>query len=102
MKRITGLVPAFALFGLAACHAPFEPMVGGPCTYDTSIVEGTVVYVEESGARLKGENEEVFWVPLEYLGTLPEVGDTLTLQRQLITEGTCTPEIYTVLSETDG
>ncbi|MEZ5952728.1 MAG: hypothetical protein R3C13_00350 [Hyphomonas sp.] len=89
---------AAALATLTACNdiGP-GPIAGGPCSYDTSIVTGTVIEVDEDGALLMGEGGE-FWVPGEYLGALPEVGEALTFQRELIVEGTCTPEIYTVVA----
>lgn len=93
MKR--ALLMALLVTGaVAACDHPIGPhIVGGPCSYETSIVTGTVTEVDEDGALLMGEEGE-FWVQASYLGTLPAVGDTLTLQRERITEGTCTPEIY--------
>ncbi|MEZ5998206.1 MAG: hypothetical protein R3B98_05895 [Hyphomonas sp.] len=83
-----------AVAALAACNRVGPgPIVGGPCSYETSMVTGTVTETDEGGALLTGDEGE-FWVPLEYLVTLPEVGETLTLQRERITQGTCTPEIY--------
>ncbi|MEZ6002010.1 hypothetical protein [Hyphomonas sp.] len=84
-----------AFLGTLSACGPIGPgpITGGPCSYETSIVTGTVTEVDEDGALLTGEEGE-FWVQASYLGTLPEVGDTLTLQRERITEGTCTPEIY--------
>lgn len=97
MRLTTGFALIAALSGLAAC-GPIGPgpITGGPCSYETSVIEGTVTEVDEDGALFMGE-EGAFWVTAEYLGTLPEVGDTLTLQRERITEGTCTPEIYSVV-----
>lgn len=88
------------LLALAACEEtvplPDGPIAGGPCRYETSTVEGTVIEVDEDGALFTGEEGE-FWVTTEYLGTLPGAGETLTLRRERIIEGTCTPEIYSVL-----
>ncbi|WP_339681355.1 hypothetical protein [uncultured Hyphomonas sp.] len=80
---------------LMACE-PTPPIVGGPCSYETSIITATVTEVDEDGALFEGPEGE-FWVPGSYLGTLPTVGDTLTLKRDRITEGTCTPEMYEVV-----
>lgn len=92
-------LPAFALSLLAAsltaCFGP-GPITGGPCAYETSVVEGTAKEVDTDGVLFEGEEGE-FWVPAEYLPDLPAVGETLTLERDRITEGTCTPEIYLVL-----
>lgn len=94
MRFAFRLTLAAPMLTLAACDHPIDPhIVGGPCSYETSIVTGTVTEVDESGALLMGEEGE-FWVQASHLGALPEVGDTLTLQRERITEGTCTPEIY--------
>ncbi|WP_321488986.1 hypothetical protein [uncultured Hyphomonas sp.] len=95
-RTFTGL----ALLGTLSACGPFGPgpITGGPCSYETSVIEGTVTEVDEDGALFMGEEGE-FWVTSEYLGTLPEVGDTLTLQRERITEGTCTPEIYSVVDD---
>ena len=93
---------ALMALGIAAC-SPATPgddrgmIAGGPCSYETSIIEGTVTEVDEDGALFDGAEGE-FWVTAEYLGDLPAVGDTLTLKRERITEGTCTPEIYTVVT----
>ncbi len=93
------LISLVFLSSLAAC-GPIDrgPIAGGPCSYETSVIDGTVTEVDEDGALFMGEEGE-FWVPGSYLGKLPDVGDTLTLQRERITEGTCTPEIYSVVDD---
>ncbi len=81
----------------AACEAPVPgPIVGGPCSYETTIIEAKVKETDEDGVLFEAPEGE-FWVPADYLGTQPEIGETLTLQRERITEGTCTPEIYSVV-----
>lgn len=89
-------VSALAMLTLAACSGP-GPVVGGPCTYETSIIEGTARTVEASGVTFEGAAGE-FFVTAEDLGALPAVGETLTLRRDLILTGTCTPEIYSVIA----
>ena len=97
MKLATCLALAGALLGLAACDPVGPgPIVGGPCSYETSVITGTVIEIDEYNARLTGDEGE-FWVQLADLRTPPAVGETLTLQRERITEGTCTPEIYSVV-----
>ena len=65
------------LLPLMGCEqAP--PIAGGPCSYETSIITATVIEVDEDGALFDGPDGEA-WVPAEYLGSLPEVGETLTL-----------------------
>nr|WP_321358974.1 hypothetical protein [uncultured Hyphomonas sp.] len=90
------------LGGLAAC-GPDDPgpMVGGPCSYDKSVVEGTVIAVDEDGAQFIGEEGE-FWVSDSYLGRIPAIGEKIRFQLERITEGTCTPEIYTVIDGSGG
>ena len=94
---LTALILAGLTLALGACdrHTP-GPIVGGPCSYETSIIEATVIEADEDGAVFMGPEGE-FYVSDEYLRTVPDVGAILTLQRERITEGTCTPEIYTVL-----
>ncbi|MEL6567137.1 MAG: hypothetical protein AAFQ22_01885 [Pseudomonadota bacterium] len=92
-KRIT---TALALLTLAAWGAP-TPMAGGPCAYETSVEEAIAVSVEGDGALFESAGGEVF-VSAGDLPTLPKVGETLTLQVERITEGTCTPEIVTVVA----
>jgi len=92
-----GLLP-----GLAAC-GPDDPgpIVGGPCSYETSIIEGTVTEVDEDGALFMGEEGE-FWVSDEYLGRIPTIGEKIRFQLERITEGTCTPEIYSPIETIKG
>ena len=90
------LAAALSVAGLVACSGP-GPIVGGPCSYETSIIEATVKEVDADRALFTGPDGE-FYVSQEYLREMPAVGDTLTLKRELITEGTCTPEIYSVVA----
>lgn len=94
---------ATAIFALvvAGC-APIGqgPIAGGPCKYETSIVKGTVTEVDEDIVELMGE-EGAFRVEVSDLLKSPAVGDTLTLQHERITEGTCTPDIYSEVSSGD-
>ena len=62
---------------LIACE-PTPPIVGGPCSYETTIISATVTEVDEDGALFDGPEGEL-WVPASYLGTLPEVGATWRL-----------------------
>ena len=102
MRRVPVLAPVIALAtvaGLAACDPGGPgPIVGGPCSYETSIIEATVTGHDEYGTIFDGPEGE-FRVSEEYLGMRPEVGETLTLKRDRITEGTCTPEMYSLATE---
>lgn len=86
---------ALALLTLVACEDP-GPMAGGPCTYETSVIEATAVTVDEDGALFDSAEGEIF-VAAGDLPALSAPGDTLTLQIERILEGTCTPEIVTVV-----
>lgn len=86
---------ALAFFCLSACNRP-GPMTGGPCAYETSVEAATAVSVDADGAVFETASGEVF-VSAGDLPALPAVGETLTLQIERITQGTCTPEIVTVL-----
>ena len=102
-RTLTSLILVGGLLvGLAACNPTGPgPIAGGPCSYETSVIEGTVTEVDEDGALFMGEEGE-FWVSDEYLGKLPAVGDTIRFQRERITEGTCTPEIYSPIETIKG
>lgn len=91
----THLAFTLALLALAACENP-GPMTGGPCTYETDLIEATALEVDADGALFESAEGEV-WVPAEYLPALPAPGETLTLQRQRILTGTCTPQIFSVV-----
>ena len=72
-------------------------MTGGPCTYETSIIEASAVTVDTDGALFDSAEGEIF-VAAGDLPALPAPGETLTLQVERILEGTCTPEIVTVVT----
>lgn len=80
---------------LAACEDP-GMRVGGPCRYEESLVEGIVAHHEGAGFVLQTADGELF-VADGNLYNVPEVGDKVTLRRQLIVSGTCTPEIFSVV-----
>ena len=94
MKRETTLA-TIALLTLVACNPP-GPMTGGPCTYETSVIEAIAVTVDTDGAVFDSAEGE-FWVSAAYLPAQPAPGETLTLQRESILTGTCTPLIFTVI-----
>ena len=56
-RTLTRLILVGGLLGgLAAC-GPDDPgpIAGGPCSYETSVIEGTVTEVDEDGALFMGE-----------------------------------------------
>lgn len=83
------------LIPLAACD-PRGPVVGGPCSYDSTVFDATVKDVDDAGIIFDGPDGE-FYMSLSNVETTPSVGDTYTVKRDLITEGTCTPEIYSIM-----
>ncbi len=93
-KPALSLLP---LLTLAACDIPL-PVTGGPCRYDTSIVSGTVTEVAEW--HIIVENElETFQVDDYNLEREMTVGETVTFERSLITNGTCVPIQYREIAQ---
>ncbi|RAN35931.1 hypothetical protein [Hyphomonas pacifica] len=91
----TSLLALGLLIPLVACD-PRGPVVGGPCSYDSTVFDVTVKAVDDAGITFDGPDGE-FRMSLSELETTPAVGETLTVKRDLITEGTCTPEIYSIM-----
>ena len=88
MRKLLALALSTGL--LAGCELPFPRA----CKYDTSIVSGTVTEVAEW--QIIVENEvETFQVDYYDLGREMTVGETVTFERGLITQGTCVPVYYT-------
>lgn len=85
---------------LAACEAPSPMITGGPCSYETDTITATVTETDEDGVFFEGPDGE-FYISGNDLDPRPEPGDVLTLKRERITEGTCTPEIYSVIDQAD-
>ncbi len=96
MKRFIPLaaLPALILYG---CTTPM-PVTGGPCKYETSIVSGKVFAVHDHYIELVGDDGS-FPVENHDLGRTPELGDIMTFSRQEIVQGTCTPVIYTEVTD---
>jgi len=94
MKRESTLA-TLPLLALAACGDP-TPVAGGPCAYETSVEAATAVAVDADGALFETAGGEVF-VSAGDLPALPAIGETLTLPIARITQGTCTPQIVTVM-----
>ena len=91
----TTLLALGLLIPLAACD-PRGPVVGGPCSYDSTVFEATISKVDDTDIIFDGPDGE-FYMSLSDFETTPSVGDTFTVKRDLITEGTCTPEIYSIM-----
>jgi hypothetical protein len=80
-RTLTRLILVGGLLGgLAACNPVGPgPIAGGPCSYETSVIEGTVTEVDEDGALFMGEEGE-FWVLGRIISAnCRTVGDTLTV-----------------------
>lgn len=71
--------------------------VGGPCSYEEQMIDAHVIVVEDDMVELAGTDSESFYMPVESFPSAPEAGADYTIKAELITEGTCTPEIYTVI-----
>jgi hypothetical protein len=96
--KITRLRIAVALATLqllAACHGyDAGPIVGGPCSYETSEISATVTSIEGTDITLVESGGEEFRLGPEDFKTLPDIGDTVRFEKDSITEGTCTPFMY--------
>lgn len=79
------------MLGLAACQP--VPVDGGPCTYETSDISAEVIALNDNTAEFEGPFG-AFNMRYSELGGTPEIGDTLDFSADIITEGTCTPHIY--------
>ncbi len=87
MRKLLALTLSTGL--LAGCEIPFPRA----CKYDTSIVSGTVAEVAEW--HIMVENEvETFRVDYYDLDRDMTVGESVTFERGLITQGTCVPIYY--------
>lgn len=86
------LAAVFAIAGLAGCENN-GMFTGGPCVYETDIIEATVTESDEDGAYFEGPDGE-FHVPERQIRPVPAVGETLAIQRERITNGSCVPTVY--------
>lgn len=73
------------------------PVVGGPCSYEETMIDAHVITIEDDLVELAGSDSEPFYMPVEDFPSVPEAGADYTIKAELITEGTCTPAIYTVI-----
>lgn len=112
MKLASIILLGAALSLAGACHATPEPppveetaiapaaapvlmpMVGGPCTYDTSSVVATVTEVNETSVQLSEPEARPFNLPSTVFSERPVVGQEIQVLKRLIVTGTCTPLIY--------
>ncbi|MEQ8558817.1 MAG: hypothetical protein RIB03_10920 [Henriciella sp.] len=74
-----------------------EMVVGGPCTYEVAMLEAHVVAIDGNTVEMNDSDATPFYMSVEDFETVPEAGEDFTIKREVITEGTCTPEIYTVI-----
>ena len=74
-----------------------DEIAGGPCAYEETIIDAHVVAIEDDRVELAMSGGEQFYIPTEDFPAPPRAGDDYTIRQELITEGTCTPEIYTVI-----
>lgn len=98
--RIPTLASIAPLAFLAACGNPLH-VEGGPCAYETSEITAKVITVQAEEVEFT-DGEWPFYIPLEQFGGVPAVGDEFRFNRQLITKGTCTPSLYTLLPDDTG
>ena len=116
MKLASVILLGAAFAFSAACHATPEPpsesapveetaiepepapiimpKVGGPCTYQTSDIVGTVTAVFEGTVELTEPEGRKFNLPLTVFPEPPAIGETVNVLKRTITKGTCSPFIY--------
>ena len=82
-------ISALPLVLLSACEIPL-PATGGPCRYETSIVSGSVTEVAEWHI-IVANDAETFQVDYYDLDRSYVVGEAVTFERDVITNGTCVP-----------
>lgn len=80
---------------LGACQ---PNIVGGPCSYETTELRAQVSEINPNGYVFAASDEEIH-VPEEYVRMPLQLGDNVILTQERITEGTCTPVIYSVVPE---
>ena len=84
----SGLI--LAAGNLSACQSD---LVGGPCSYESDIIEAKVAGTEGDTVMFNGPDGD-FRLPASSLEGPLETGQTVTLERQRIVSGTCTPVMY--------
>ena len=83
------------LVTLAACTP--GPVVGGPCTYDEMDFTASPTGYTENAVLFLNPDDEEFDIQKDAFTTVPGEDDTVTIHSMRIIDGTCTPEIYTVI-----
>ncbi|WP_084397794.1 hypothetical protein [Henriciella aquimarina] len=74
-----------------------EQIAGGACSYEVAMVEAHVVAIDGDTVEMNDSDASIFYMSVDDFETMPEAGEDFTIKREMITEGTCTPEIYTVV-----
>lgn len=78
-------------------EAPVIPIrVGGPCAYDTSEIDVTVLRADEGSVLMSQAEGPNFNVAAAAFTTPPQPGDVIKVTKRKITKGTCQPVIYTL------
>jgi hypothetical protein len=95
-RFLSAIAACCVLTTLPACAmGPKSQMVGGPCSYDSMDVTGTVEAVYEDAALIKEDGTDiVFEIALSRFSDPPEKGQRFRLAKRFIVEGTCTPYSY--------
>lgn len=82
-----------ALLLLAGCSGP-GPIVGGPCSYETSKFSATIMGHDADIVTLAGPGGDTFFMELRDFPAPPNTAEVVNLEKDTITKGTCTPVIY--------
>ncbi len=112
MKLAPIVLLGAALSFAAACHAtpeaaPVEetavatetapmvmPRVGGPCSYETTVVVAAVTQVTDTSVQLSEPEARPFTLPSTVFSEAPVVGQEFNFTKRKITKSTCSPLIY--------
>ncbi|MEQ9506886.1 MAG: hypothetical protein RLO80_11500 [Hyphomonas sp.] len=78
-------------------EAPVMPIrVGGPCTYETSEIDATVLQVADGQVSMSQAEDRNFNLAAAAFTAPPVAGDVIRVTKRKITKGTCQPLIYTL------
>jgi hypothetical protein len=70
------------------------PMVGGPCSYETTYIVATVAQVHESTVEMIPPEGRNFNLPATVFSETPQIGEKARIVKRAIKKGTCTPVMY--------
>ena len=89
--------PAEAETAIEPSEAPVMPIrVGGPCAYETTEIDATVLQVADGQVSMSQTEDRNFNLAAAAFTAPPVAGDVIRVTKRKITKGTCQPLIYTL------